>query len=30
VVRINYPYSVVYVRFAGTHREYDAINVEEI
>ena len=30
VVKINYPYSVVYVRFAGTHREYDDINAEEI
>jgi len=30
VVKINYPHSVVYVRFAGTHREYDAINAEEI
>ncbi len=30
VVKINYPYSVVYVRFAGTHREYDAINAQEI
>ena len=30
VVKINYPYSVVYVRFAGTHREYDVINAQEI
>lgn len=30
VVRINYPYRVVYVRFIGTHEEYDAINVETI
>src|SRR6266481_3337705 len=30
VVKINYPYSVVYVRFAGTHSEYDDINAEEI
>jgi len=30
VVKINYPYSVVYVRFAGTHREYDTINAQEI
>ena len=30
VVKINYSYSVVYVRFAGTHREYDRINAEEI
>lgn len=30
VVRINYPYRVVYVRFVGTHTEYDAVSVEEI
>jgi mRNA interferase HigB len=26
VVGINYPYRVVYVRFIGTHRQYDAID----
>ncbi len=30
VVRINYPYRVVYVRFVGTHREYNEIDVEEV
>ena len=30
VVRINYAYRVVYVRFIGTHAEYDAVNVEEV
>lgn len=30
VVKINYPYRVVYVRFVGTHAEYDEINVEEV
>jgi len=30
VVKINYPYRVVYVRFVGTHAEYDRIEVEEI
>lgn len=30
VVKINYPYRVVYVRFVGTHMEYDAIDVEEV
>lgn len=28
--KINYSYEVLYVRFAGTHREYDRINAEEI
>ena len=27
VVKINYPYRVVYVRFVGTHAEYDKIDV---
>ena len=30
VVRVNYAYRVVYVRFAGTHSEYDQIDAEEI
>jgi mRNA interferase HigB len=30
VVKINYQYRVVYIRFVGTHAEYDAINVEEV
>ncbi len=30
VAKINYPYSVLYVRFAGTPREYDDIDVEEV
>ena len=30
VVKINYPYRVVYVRFVGTHEEYDEIDVEEV
>ena len=30
VVKINYPYRVVYVRFVGTHADYDAIDVEEV
>lgn len=30
VVKINYPYRVVYVRFIGTHTEYDAINATSI
>ena len=30
VVKINYAYRVVHVRFIGTHAEYDAVNVEEV
>jgi len=30
VVKINYSYSAAYVRFVGTHAEYDKINAEEI
>ena len=30
VVRINYPYRIVYIRFVGTHAEYDEVDVEEI
>ena len=30
VVRINYPARIVYVRFVGTHAEYDAVDVEEV
>lgn len=30
VVWINYPYRVVYVRFIGSHRMYDAINSQTI
>ena len=30
VVRINYAYRVVYVRFAGTHSEYEQIDAQEI
>ena len=30
VVKINYPYRFVYVRFVGTHAEYDAIDVKEV
>jgi mRNA interferase HigB len=30
VARINYPYRVVYIRFVGTHNEYDGIDAETI
>lgn len=30
VARINYPYRVVYVRFVGTHDEYDKIDAEAV
>ena len=30
VVKINYAYRVVYVRFIGTHAEYDGIDAEEV
>ena len=28
VVWINYPYRVMYIRFIGTHAQYDAINAQ--
>lgn len=30
IVWINYPYRVVYIRFVGTHRQYDAIDAQSI
>jgi mRNA interferase HigB len=30
VVKINYPYRVVYIRFVGTHAEYDGISAEGV
>ena len=30
VTKINYPYRVVYVRFVGTHKQYDDIDVETV
>lgn len=30
VVKVNYPARIVYVRFVGTHAEYDAVDVKEV
>jgi mRNA interferase HigB len=30
IVKINYPYRVVYIRFAGTHAEYDQTDAETV
>ena len=30
VVRVNYPYRVVYIRFIGTHEQYDRIDAREV
>ena len=30
VAQINYPYRVVYIRFVGTHAEYDDIDTEAV
>ena len=30
IVRINYGSKTVFIRFAGTHSEYDQINAEEV
>jgi mRNA interferase HigB len=30
VVWINYPYRVVYIRFVGTHRQYDMIDAQTV
>ncbi len=30
IVKINYTYNTVYIRFVGTHAEYDKINAQEI
>lgn len=30
VVWINYPYRVMYVRFIGTHAQYDRIDVQKV
>jgi len=30
IVKFNYPFRIGYVRFIGTHAEYDRINAEEV
>ena len=30
ITTINYDYKVVYIRFIGTHKEYNRINAEDI
>jgi mRNA interferase HigB len=30
VVWINYPYRIVYIRFIGTHRQYDTIDPQTV
>lgn len=30
IVKINYSFSMIYIRFVGTHKEYDKINAEEV
>lgn len=30
IVKINYPYGVVWVRFIGTHAEYDKVDAPKI
>lgn len=30
IVKINYPYKMVYIRFVGTHKMYDQVNAVTI
>ena len=30
IVKVNYKYGIVYVRFVGTHAEYDKIDAKEV
>ncbi|QMU26699.1 type II toxin-antitoxin system HigB family toxin [Adhaeribacter radiodurans] len=30
IVRINYPFSIVWIRFIGTHAEYDKVDATKI
>ena len=30
ITKINFPYRVVYIRFVGTHEEYDKVDAESV
>jgi hypothetical protein len=30
VTKINFPYRVVYIRFVGTHEDYDGVDAETV
>ena len=30
ITKINFPYRVVYIRFVGTHAEYDGVDAETV
>lgn len=30
IAKINFPYRVVYIRFVGTHREYEQVDAETV
>ena len=30
IVKFNYPYRIGYIRFIGTHRQYDDVDAEKI
>lgn len=30
IVWINYPYRVAYIRFVGTHKQYDAVDAQTV
>jgi len=30
IVKINYPAGIVFIKFVGTHKQYDKIKVEEL